>query len=121
MRMTREEYEAAQKRVKNNRHGRKLSVQPITPPRKLSKYRNRKVEVDGIKFDSQKEADRYLANKARIASGELQYQLLQVPFRLPGGTRYICDFMEVDAKGRIRFVDTKGFQTAMFKLKEEAG
>ena len=103
MRMSKEEFAKAKRRVAANRKGRKLPVQAIRPAKKLSKYRNRKVEVDGIKFDSQKEADRYLANEARIASGELQYQLLQVPFRLPGGTRYICDFMEVDAEGANSF------------------
>lgn len=47
-------------------------------PKKKSKYGNRRVEVDGMKFDSQHEADVYqelmlkkMAGAVRMPSGEL--------------------------------------------------
>lgn len=83
--------------------------------KKKSKYNATKTKVDDITFDSKAEAIRYELNKLRIQSEELSYQLLQVPFRLPGGTKYVCDFLEVHPCGRVEYVDVKGKVTATFK------
>lgn len=45
---------------------------------KPSKYLNKKVEVDGIVFDSQKEAERYLELKALEAAGSIHFLRRQI-------------------------------------------
>lgn len=47
-----------------------------------SKYRNRKVSVDGITFDSRKEARRYQELKLLLLAGEIIGLQMQVPFEL---------------------------------------
>lgn len=62
---------------------------------KRPKYGNRKVEIDGKKFDSKHEAGAYLMLMQRVRAGELKCVLRQVPFDLPGGIRYIADFVTI--------------------------
>ncbi len=50
--------------------------------------------------------------------GEIIFYLMQVPLRLPGGTKYIVDFLIFWKDGRIAFVDTKGMETETFKIKK---
>ena len=72
----------------------KASVLPKPVPR--SKYGNRKVTVDGMKFDSQHEADYYFGVLIpRVKAGELKCVCRQVPIDLPGGIRYIADFITI--------------------------
>lgn len=85
---------------------------------KRNKYAAQPTEVDGIRFDSKAEARYYQQLKALVAAGEVAYFLRQVPLHLPGKTRYVVDFLEVWADGRIRFVDVKGIETAMFRMKK---
>ena len=47
-----------------------------------SKYHAKKVEVDGIQFDSKKEANRYKELKLLERAGKIQNLQLQVPFIL---------------------------------------
>lgn len=83
-----------------------------------SKYSAQPTEVDGIRFDSKAEARYYQGLKARVAAGELAYFLRQVPLHLPGRTRYVVDFVEFWTDGRVRYVDVKGVETAMFRMKK---
>ena len=80
----------------------------LRQPVPRSKYGNRRVEIDGLKFASQHEADGYV--------GELlpgwkagAYKLLarQVPFDLPGGIKYVADFVTVDTEGNVAVIDAK--------------
>jgi len=90
------------------------------PPKKRSgKYNAEKVVIDNIKFDSKKEGRYYEELKLRRAAREVSYFLLQVPFHLPGGVVYKVDFQEFLADGTVRYIDTKGFETAEFKLKKK--
>lgn len=82
------------------------------------KYKAVATEVDGIRFSSKKEARYYGTLKLRVAAGEVVTFLRQVPFHLPGGVRYVCDFLEFRADGSVHFVDTKGMETAEFKAKK---
>lgn len=52
------------------------------PPPKQSKYRNVKVNVDGTKFDSKKEAGRYHLLKLQEEAGEIGELTLQQRFLL---------------------------------------
>lgn len=45
-----------------------------------SKYNNKKVWYDGIKFDSQKERDYYIFLKHKESEGEIKNLRLQVPY-----------------------------------------
>jgi len=47
----------------------------------------------------------------------VRYFLRQVPFHLKGGVTYRVDFMEILNDGTIRYVDTKGFRTQVYKIK----
>ena len=79
---------------------------------KRGKYGNRKVTVDGMKFDSQHEADYYFSVLwPRWMAGELVLLARQVPFDLPGGIRYIADFVTVDTGGRVEVIDAKSVAT----------
>ena len=93
----------------------KLLAAPADQP--ASKYRNIPSEADGIRFASKAERNYYLRLKLRVQAGEVAWFIRQVPFHLPGKTKYVADFLEVLADGRIRVVDVKGRETQMFKLK----
>jgi dsDNA-binding SOS-regulon protein len=83
-----------------------------------NKFNAKPTEIDGIRFDSKKEAARYSQLKMLRSAGEVVMFLLQVPFILPGNTRYRVDFAVFWADGRVTFEDTKGRETETFKLKK---
>lgn len=83
-------------------------------PRQNHKFSAERTEVDGIKFASKKESRYYSDLLVRQRIGEVVFFLRQVPFHLPGGTKYVVDFQEFMADGTVRFVDVKGFQTKEF-------
>lgn len=98
LRMTEEEYAALMKRralpcVPAKSSGVTLADMDEKPKRR--KYGNRKVEINGMKFDSKHEAEVYLQLDARRRAGELRCVLRQVPIDLPGGIRYIADFVTI--------------------------
>lgn len=70
--------------------------------------------VNSITFDSAAEMRWYLQLVNAQAGGAVLYFLRQVPFHLPGNTRYTADFMVVYADGRIEYQDVKGARTAAF-------
>jgi hypothetical protein len=79
------------------------------------KYRAKPCELDGIRFASKAEGRYYQRLKLRVAAGEVVFFLRQVPFHLPGGATYRCDFQEFHANGEVHFIDVKGMQTDEFK------
>ena len=83
------------------------------------KFNAVRTEVDGIKFDSKKEAKYYGQLQLRKKSGEIVFFLRQVPFHLPGGVIYRVDFQEFLSDGTIRFTDVKGFSTPEFIMKKK--
>lgn len=94
----------------------------------MNKYRNKKVIIDGIEFDSQAEGNRYIELKLLVKAKEisnLQLQprfLLQEGFKKNGKTykkiEYIADFMYYQDNKTI-VEDVKGMQTDVFKLKHK--
>lgn len=94
-----------------------------------NKYRNIKTEIDGITFDSRKEAEYYSDLKMQEKAGlisELELQphfLLQDKFRYEGKTmrkiEYIADFKYIDEEGVTTVVDVKGQKTDVYKLKKK--
>ena len=68
---------------------------PAESSAKRQKYGNRRVELDGLKFDSQHEAKVYKELMLRVKAGELKCVCRQVKFDLPGGIVYIADFVAI--------------------------
>jgi hypothetical protein len=85
---------------------------------KASKYFAQKTIIDNINFASKKEGRRYQELKALKFAKEVKFFLRQVPFHLPGKTKYLLDFMVFWENGNITFEDTKGFRTSTYKLKK---
>lgn len=96
----------------------------------MSKYQSKKTVVDGITFDSKREAKRYcelklLEKAGEIADLECQWKFeLQMPFRKNGKTiraiYYIADFAYFDKKKcRIVVEDVKGYKTKEYLLKKK--
>lgn len=101
--------------------GKGTSREAATKPEsKPNKYHNHPTTVDGIRFDSKKEARYYEQLLIRQKLGEVQYFLMQVPLRLPGGTKYVVDFLVffADPGKPPEYVDVKGKLTQVFRLKK---
>ena len=93
---------------------------PTKNPRKVKhKFFAIPTQEDGIRFPSKKEAEYYVQLKRRIDGGGVIFFLMQVPLHLPGGVKYIVDFLEFHDDGTVHFVDVKGFETKEFKLKKK--
>jgi hypothetical protein len=86
---------------------------------KKNKYNAVATIVDGFRFDSKKEAAYYSKVKLLKEKGEIVLLLRQVPFHLPGGVSYRLDFFELYSNGEVWFVDVKGRDTPMSKLKRK--
>ena len=95
----------------------------------MTKYRARKTIIDGIQFDSKKEANRYCELNLLESAGEiknLQLQprfILQESFKYQGKTErkieYVADFMYEEKDGQVVVEDTKGYRTDVYKLKRK--
>jgi len=83
------------------------------------KFKAKPTETDGIKFSSKKEAKRYSNLKTLKNIGEVIFFLRQVPFHLPGGVKYVCDFFIFWANGEVTIEDVKGFKTETYKVKKK--
>lgn len=106
---------------------------------KRSKYGNRKVVMDGIKFDSEREAARFGELKVLRAMGKIRDLRLQANFTLVEGYTtiegkrikpmvYRADFVyervtEPDCNGTVRWLreveDAKGAKTKGYLLKKK--
>lgn len=97
--------------------------------RRLSKYKNIKVEVNGHTFDSKAEARYYNQLKWRKKCGDILFFELQPKYQVmpafeKDGKRhqaihYIADFEIHHKDGSIEVVDVKGFKTEVFRIKEK--
>lgn len=92
--------------------------------RRRHKYNAKKTTIDGITFDSQKEAHRYFALKDLLRAGKITDLQLQPSFPLiiNGQTiaHYVADFKyQVTCTGHIVVEDTKGFRTPTYRLKKK--
>lgn len=96
-----------------------------------NKYGNKKTEIDGYKFDSLREKNRYCELKLLVKAKKI-YQLdLQPRFELQRGfedglgkkhrkIEYVADFAYLDAnKGKFIVEDVKGMKTEVYKLKKK--
>ena len=95
-------------------------------PSKPSKYKNDKVTVDGIKFDSKKEANRYRELKLMEQSGVISDLELQPVFELvpkQDGERpvkYVADFRyHYGVETIVEDVKSPVTKTAAYKIKRK--
>lgn len=94
----------------------------------MNKYKNTKIVVDNIKFDSVLEANRYQELKLLQRVKHISNLRLQVPFLLQEGFKkngkthrkieYIADFV-YEENGQTIVEDTKGMKTETFKIKQK--
>ena len=100
-----------------------MPIKPITlaefktKVKKASKYGNIKTVVDGIKFDSKREANRYTELKQLEEDGIITNLKLQVRFKLSVCT-YVADFAYYVGTTLI-VEDVKGMLTDVYKLKKK--
>lgn len=108
---------------------------------KTSKYHAEKAVVDGITFDSRKEARRWSLLKLLEKAGKIRDLQRQVPFKLAppqyvdvvvhlktkDKTKqvmvhkemvYIADFTYYDHEGNYHVEDSKGFRTDVYRKKK---
>ena len=91
-----------------------------------SKYNNKKIIVDGITFDSGREANRYKELKLMVAAREIMDLCLQVSFELAPSVviqgrrkpplRYFADFTYIDS-GKWIVEDCKGRRDTAYIIK----
>jgi len=90
--------------------------------RKRNKFGAKKTVIDGITFDSKKEAEHYKILKIRLAAKQIKHLARQVIFRLEINgmliCKYVADFTYVE-NGRLVVDEVKGFETAVWKLKKK--
>ena len=97
--------------------------------RKVGKYKNRKLTIDGEVFDSQKEARRYrdlvlLQRTGQISNLKRQVRYELIPTQRIGGKVvekscvYIADFVYTE-NGETVVEDTKGFRTKDYIIKRK--
>lgn len=89
---------------------------------KPNKYRNDRVRVDGIWFDSKAEARHYGYLKLARDAGFLTFER-QVPYRLEVNGKliatYRADFVVTWKDGRVEVQDVKGVKTKEYLLKKK--
>ena len=94
----------------------------------LSKYHAHKTTVDGITFDSKREAKRYSELKLLERSGAISDLRRQVKYELIPSfdvdgkhyrpTSYVADFVYIDAEtGKEIVEDVKGMRTDVYRIK----
>ena len=94
------------------------------------KYKAQKTEVNGIKFASKLESERFKQLKLLESAGAISDLKLQVEFQVFKGyinpdtgaktrsTTYVADFAYIDVENHLQVVeDTKGMETPEFRLK----
>lgn len=105
----------------------------------MNKYRNKKIVVDGVTFDSKREAHRWRDLQLLEAAGEITGLQRQVKFELiPAqyvvvsdaekknkrkcifrACTYKADFVYTDKNGKVHVEDSKGFITKDYLIKKK--
>lgn len=91
----------------------------------MSKYKSKRVEYDGIMFDSKAEAEYYMMLMELKDKGEIKsvichpkYELIP-KFRKNMAIKYISDFEIEYSDGKVLVVDVKGMATETAKIKRK--
>lgn len=97
--------------------------------KRQNKYKNTRVEFDGVSFPSKLERDVYVYLMATARQKGVEKIERQVPFILQEGftkngkryrpIKYIADFVVTYKDGRQEVVEAKGKRTQVFNIKEK--
>ena len=82
-------------------------------------FKAKSQEEESSHFASRREWNHYLTLKTIQDLGEIIFFLRQVPLHIPGGMKYVCDFVVFWANGDVTFEDVKGFKTELCKVKKK--
>lgn len=95
---------------------------------RTNKYHAKKTVVDGMTFDSRREADRYLVLKGMEEDGSIEDLRRQVRYELVPAfdvdgkhyrpVSYVADFVYVE-DGKTVVEDVKGMKTDAYRLKSK--
>lgn len=96
----------------------------------MNKYKNKKIVMDGIEFDSRLEANRYCQLKILERAREIKDLRIQVEFVIQPSykknnktiraIKYIADFVYYDVKKKKTIIeDTKGFRNEVYRIKKK--
>lgn len=96
----------------------------------MTKYHSRKTTLDGMEFDSLREANRYAELKLLQRVGEIsdlrtqvKYTLIPAQKKPSGGTERACtytaDFAYRDKTGREIVEDAKGVRTQQYTIRRK--
>jgi len=95
----------------------------------MHKYNAKATEIDGIRFDSRKEAEKYQELKLLQRAGEIKNIELQPKFLLQEAFKrngkkyraitYTADFRVTWKDGTVEVIDTKGYRTQVYRLKKK--
>ena len=88
----------------------------------MTKYRAIKTEVDGVVFDSKKEAWRYQQLKLMEKAGAIKNLKLQPVFPIEIRGVKICKYkadFDYEQSGERIVEDVKGFKTPVYRLKKK--
>ncbi len=106
-------------------------MRPMFQTASVNKYRNKKVTVDGILFDSKKEAGVYLDLKEMISRKEIKSFDRQVVYELiprqddetgkciERAVTYRADFVVTYPDGEVVVIDAKGMREPLYKVKRK--
>ena len=106
-----------------------MTLKEALKEQKQSKYHNQKIEIDGQKFDSKHEANRWIELKYMERVGLITDLYRQFPFKLLPGQRrngkqverpiyYYADFVYTQ-NGELVVEDAKGVKTDVYKIKKK--
>ena len=87
-----------------------------------SKYGNTPTHINGFRFDSKKEATRYLVLADMARHGEITKLALQPRFPVKIEGRKICTYVadfQYLKDGKLVVEDVKGMRTQVYKLKKK--
>lgn len=88
--------------------------------KRRAKYGNVKTELDGILFDSKKEAERYVQLILLLRGGVIRDLELQPNFKLEVAGKKVCTYradFRYSENGSQVVEDVKGMKTPVYKLK----
>jgi hypothetical protein len=91
----------------------------ITRLKRAPKYKAKPVKQGSDYFASKLEFRLYNYLLLQQNAGEILFFLRQVPFHLPGGVKYVADYLVFYPDNKYRILEAKGFETALFKAKKK--
>jgi hypothetical protein len=110
-------------------NARRISFGMIDPPREkpVSKYRAKPTFVDGFRFDSKREAERWSQLQLLLKAGRIRNLERQVTYRLEIMGVLICKYradftyeeLQRDGSWSAVTEDVKGYATDAYKLKKK--